>query len=445
MSHRKRSPKVPQKKKRQRVNKHNAKKPSFPRKNDLVAAIAPVELRCCAHCGCIIQNPRNKDYCSNECRLKARRIIDNDKVAENVTHGFWLKVQKMIKDSRDGLDSISGLCSIRDIVNLYSRLAWFQRSYNAVNDVLLINNKTGLPADKLQADLELQLGHLYPKNLGGRNDSCCFILSIKVINKAIGGCVFEPGSEWARKIFFSEKLISATQGQKMSGDLLKALVLKFGKNEVEEMIVSLSLPVFDKSTVRNYRQFETPLLDMMLKEFTRLNMGYLARTLQRFLFFHADKFGHYDEVIALACNIAMQTQDTHGLLNAIRCYRSDLGSRSGKNILERTSGYIDDEGNMRDIYEGSQLYDILERTRQAIKTILKVDALLRPQDMERLYKSLFSVTPDKFTLPQLPMIAKGSAFHPEHPQYQTAQASVRNYRHCPPPAKLLRKAPGSIN
>ncbi|HBV9477073.1 TPA: hypothetical protein MD958_005176 [Klebsiella pneumoniae] len=100
---------------------------------------------------------------------------------------------------------------------------------------------------------------------------------------------------------------------------------------------------------------------------------------------------------------------------------------------------------MRDIYEGSQLYDILERTRQAIKTILKVDALLRPKDMERLYKSLFSVTPDKFTLPQLPMVAKGSAFHPEHPQYQTAQASVRNYRHCPPPAKLLRKAPGSIN
>ncbi|HDZ1742692.1 TPA: hypothetical protein RRX53_005143, partial [Klebsiella pneumoniae] len=119
MSHRKRSPKVPQKKKRQRVNKHNAKKPSFPRKNDLAAAIAPVELRHCAHCGCIIQNPRNKDYCSNACRLKARRIIDNDKVAENVTHGFWLKVQKMIKGSRDGLDSITGLHSIRDIVNLY--------------------------------------------------------------------------------------------------------------------------------------------------------------------------------------------------------------------------------------------------------------------------------------------------------------------------------------
>lgn len=445
MSHKKRSRRTPQKNKRQRVNKSYAKKRPFPRKGDLAAIPAPVELRCCAHCGSIIQNPRNKDYCSNTCRLKAKRIIDNDKVAENVKHGFWIKVQKMIKGSRDGLDSVAGPDSIRDIVNLYSRLAWFQRSYNAVNDVLLIDSKTGLPVDKLKADLELQLGHIYPKNQGGRNDSCCFILSLKVINKAIGGCIFEPNSEWAREIFFSEKLINTIQKEKMTGDLLKALVLKFGKVEVEEMIVSLSLPVFDKSTTRNYRLVKKPLLDMMLKEFTRLNMGYLARALRHFLFIHNDKLDNYDEVIALASNIAMQTQDAHGLLNAIRCYRSDLGSRSGKNILERTSGYIDDEGYMRDIYEGSQLYDILERTRQAIKTILKVDALLRPQDMERLYKSLFSIAPDDFILPQLPMVAKGSVFHPEHLQYKSGQARVQNYRHCPPPAKLSRKVPGRIN
>ncbi len=141
----------------------------------------------------------------------------------------------------------------------------------------------------------------------------------------------------------------------------------------------------------------------------------------------------------------MQTQDTHGLLNVIRNYRSDLGSRSGKNIIERTSGYIDDDGNMRDICEGSQLYDILERTRQAIKTILSVDALLRPQDMVRLYKSLFSIAPEHFTLPQLPMVAKGSAFHPEHPQYKAAQFGVRNYRHCPPPTKLSRVTPESMS
>ncbi len=279
MSHRKRSPKVPQKKKRQHTNKSKAKMQPRIRKNDLAAIPAPVELRYCVHCGRVIQNPRNKNYCTNNCRTNAKRIIDNDTVAQNVTHGYWLKTQKMLKGSRDGLDSITGPDSIKEVINLYSRLALFQRSYNAVNDVILIDSKTGLPLSKLKPDLELQLGHLHPKNYGGRNDGCCFVLSLKAVNKAIGGCIFKPGSEWARKIFFSEKLVNVTQGEKMTGDLLKSLVIKFGKDEVEAMIVSLSLPMAEASVVRNYRRVDKPLLGMMMSEFTRLNMGYLARKL----------------------------------------------------------------------------------------------------------------------------------------------------------------------
>lgn len=417
-----------------------------PRKGDLAAIRPPVQIRICQLLGCgrIIQSSRNSDFCCNQCRFRFRRIIDDDDVVHKVKHSSWRKAQKMIQDSRDGDESFNDLWGIKKIIDLYARAARFQKGYNTIDGKRLIDKKTGNPQTKLTALIEIQLGHLYPKKYGGRSDPNCIVLSLKLVNKMIGSKTFKPSSKWAVRFFSPERLANEEKGKKMKGELLRTLVEKFGKEPVAEMVHSLKLSEHNPLEIREYHPVQKPLLTLMMSEFARLDMGYIAHSLRHFLHMKADMLGDYDEVIALACNIAIQTQDTHGLLDAIRRYDSALGSRSGKNIVERTSGYVGDDGIVRDICEGSQLYDILERTRQAIKQILKVDALLRPKDMESLYKSMFSVPPEDFKLQQLPMVARGSAFHPEHPDYKDKAVQTLGYRHCPPPAKAQRVVLGSM-
>jgi|GEM_PF-2502248 len=63
----------------------------------------------CHYKGCnkSLSDSRNKRFCSNECRHKAHRIIDDDNIIKLVKHSWWLNIESMLKNNPGGLGSIN--------------------------------------------------------------------------------------------------------------------------------------------------------------------------------------------------------------------------------------------------------------------------------------------------------------------------------------------------
>ncbi|EMA4780949.1 hypothetical protein U3C50_000640 [Providencia rettgeri] len=132
----------------------------------------------CERQGCeqFIKKTQNKRFCSNACRHRASRVVDNNLITKTIRHSYWRNTERFIQLNPKQMGSIDSLMDIAEMIGLYTRKAKYQKSY-----VKYAASEGGVI--KLSPFLSLDLCHFYPNSAGGKNTARNTILAPSKINR----------------------------------------------------------------------------------------------------------------------------------------------------------------------------------------------------------------------------------------------------------------------
>jgi len=292
---------------------YNGRKQNASRREERMKAI-------CHYKGCnkSLSNSRNKRFCSNECRHKAHRIIDDDNIVKLVKHSWWLNIESMLKNNPGGLGSINDPDDVVDILQLYRNKSRHQRAYNVLYDEW-IRGDDGLPLSRLRPWLELEVSHLYPNSKGGANISKNLLIAPKLINRMLKDTIppYTPEDEF-------RGFIAASHEEPVKTTLLKALTSRYGVDTVQialKRIRNLNFVDIEKPRrLFSINTFFSPPLEKLLKEET-LRLGHFKlRAAITALASHLsiESGGIDNELLAVACFHAMLKGDADSFLKEMQ-------------------------------------------------------------------------------------------------------------------------------
>ncbi|WP_140182444.1 hypothetical protein [Providencia stuartii] len=132
----------------------------------------------CERQGCkrYIKKTQNKRFCSNACRHRASRVVDNSLMTKTIRHSYWRNIERFIQLNPKQMGSIDSLTDIAEMIKLYTLKAKYQKSYVAYDE-------SEDEIVKLLPFLSLDLCHLYPNSLGGKNTGLNTLIAPTKINR----------------------------------------------------------------------------------------------------------------------------------------------------------------------------------------------------------------------------------------------------------------------
>ncbi|MGV4094401.1 hypothetical protein ACV8S3_23045 [Citrobacter freundii] len=281
----------------------------------------------CQYCGKSIANTRNKIFCSNECRHKGHRVIDDDFIIKLTKHSWWLSVESMLKNNPYGLGSINDPNDIVDLLSLYRIKAAHQKAYNVLNNEWVLNSD-GQPISHLRPWLELEVSHRYPNSKGGSNRTKNLLIAPKLINRMLKDTL----PLYTRADEFSG-LQAAQIGEPVKTTLLKELTVRYGCESVQTAINRIRFISFvDIKKPRRLFGVDTiarpPLEKLFQVESLRLGL-YKLRDAVTALAWHLNMMsgGIDNELLAIACFHALLKGDSEHFLAELQPLPEYLGSK----------------------------------------------------------------------------------------------------------------------
>uniref|UniRef100_UPI0036DA7F76 hypothetical protein n=1 Tax=Photorhabdus sp. RM322S TaxID=3342825 RepID=UPI0036DA7F76 len=267
---------------------------------------------------------RNKRFCSNECRHKAHRIIDDGSIVKLVKHSWWLRIESMLKNNPYGLGSINGPDDIARMMELYRIKARHQKAYNVLHNEWVLD-KHGKPLRHLRPLLELEICHRYPNAKGGANTVMNLLIAPTRINRMLKDSVphFEPGGQFnGIKTIQKERPVEKT--------LLKALSDQFGKESVQVALWQVKhvrfVDMMKRHALTSINTFDYPPLQGLLEsELLRLKLYELKEgvtVLAEHL--RMTSCGIDNELLAIGCFHALLKGDADSFLNRLSLLSSYL-------------------------------------------------------------------------------------------------------------------------
>ena len=328
-------------------------------------------------CGKSMADSRNKRFCSNECRHKAHRIIDDDNIVKLVTHSWWLRIESMLKNNPYGLGSINDTTDISRMMKLYGVKARHQRAYNVLNNKWVLGDD-GVPIKRLRPWLELEISHRYPNARGGANTAMNLFIAPTRINRMLKDSVphFEPGGQF-------NGIQAMQKEQPVEKTLLKALSDQYETEPVQAALWSVKhvrfVDMMKRHALTSINTFEHPPLQELLEsELLRLRLYELKRgvtVLAEHL--HMVSYGIDNELLAVACFHALLKGDADGFLKK----------------LSLLSSYLADNQTIPD---GMQLDDLYpwytSLLHQYMEHYFELD-MSSTEDRIAFYNSFFTVAP----------------------------------------------------
>lgn len=333
----------------------------------------------CQYKGCrkSMADSRNKRFCSNECRHKAHRIIDDDNIVKLVTHSWWLRIESMLKNNPCGLGSIHGPADIARMMELYGTKAVHQKAYNVLYGEWVLGDD-GEPIKRLRPWLELEISHRYPNARGGENTAMNLLIAPSRVNRMLKDSVphFEPGGQFNG--------IQATQQERpVEKTLLKALSEQYETEPVQEALWSVKhvhfADMMKRHALTSINTFDhPPLQGLLLSELVRLQLIELkdgVTVLSEHL--RMASCGIDNELLAVACFHALLKGDADGFLKK----------------LSLLSSYLADNQTIPDGMQKDGLYPWYTcQLHQYMRYYFELD-MSSTEDRIAFYNSFFTVAP----------------------------------------------------
>lgn len=364
--------------------------------------------RVCAHCKKTINNKKNKKYCSTECSYHAQRIIDDDFVTLLNNHTWFQTVTMMLRRSPWGIASVSGPKGIVSLIQSCAEVARFQRSFATT----AMDSKTGEIVKRLTPRMSVQLGHRYPAAAGGGNYRRALTKTPALINRKLQARVYGPVSPWGERHF--GKIIQLEEEKRpLKTRLLRQLAQQYPAQELIA-ILKRAEPALQYAGKSSDKPLPAePLLHMLVHELSQYGPKTCLLGLRDVLLRTPSIPGGWREILAVACFIALQTQDADGLLEelAVSPFRRTFPLRLNHGQREEDElnhGYT----QQRYFLYGSFICDILSKAEKAIQRCFGITMFTEPQKMNVIYRSMFHVVPDEFSLPPLELVLQSDPRHP---------------------------------
>lgn len=269
----------------------------------------------CNYCSISIAQSRNNKFCSLNCRNRARRLIDDNDIVSLHNHSWWISLESMLKANPKGLDSISGLNDIYEMMGLYFTKSNYQKPYNMFNGVF-ITDEYGERIKRFIHWFPLELSHRYPNSKGGANTVKNILIAPSLINRMIKDNLpfYKEGNPY-------NGIKAHGSGYSVSKTLLRALVEKFGKTAVKEALWCVKkMPFADITRPKNLILNTTsqPLKDLLLVELGRLHLSELRAAIKAISESPLICTDFLDaELIAASCFHALLTGDKDGFLDGL--------------------------------------------------------------------------------------------------------------------------------
>ncbi|WP_333012664.1 hypothetical protein [Kluyvera sichuanensis] len=287
-----------------------------------------------------LSDSRNKRFCSNECRHKAHRIIDDDNIVKLVKHSWWLNIESMLKNNPCGLGSINDPDDVADVLQLYRIKSCHQRAYNVLYGKWVMGDD-GLPLSRLRPWLELEVSHLYPNSKGGANISKNLLIAPKSINRMLKDTIprYIPTGEFSG-------VIATNHEEPVKTTLFKELIARYGADTVQNALKRLrKLNFVDIEKPRrliSINTFASPPLEKLLKEETLRLRHFRLR----------------EAITALAFHLSMESGGIDNELLAVASFHALLKGDSDNFLkdLKLLSGYLEKTETIPDYMRESGVY-----------------------------------------------------------------------------------------
>jgi len=280
----------------------------------------------CQYEGCAksMADSNNKRFCSNECRHKAHRIIDDDNIVKLSKHSWWLRTESILKNNPYGLGSIDDPTDIARMMGLYEIKAKHQRAYNVLNNEWVLD-VFGQPLKHLLPWLNLELCHRYPNARGGANTLMNLLIAPTRINRMLKDSVphFEPGGQF-------NGIQAMQKKQPVEKTLLKALSGQFGKEAVQVALWKVKhirfVDIRKRHALTSINTYDHPPLQRLLEsELLRLRLFELKEGVTLLAeHLHMVSCGIDNELLAIACFHALLKGDADSFLNKLSLLSSYL-------------------------------------------------------------------------------------------------------------------------
>lgn len=380
-----------------------------------------IPLSPCARTSCPNLAPPDKKYCGDQCSRLARRIIDDDDIVWLNDSSWMESTQAMIK--RHPLQFASLRCGDtdqpdRELMTLTALLEaavdaeYFQRG----EPVQTTGKKSPKWRLKLKPRMPVQLGHRYPASEGGSNARHALTLTPTLINKKLNARVFGPVTEWGEK-YFGESIRIQGKVILCKGGLLRQILTVSDKTQVTRVLRGSATKIARRQKSTKTELPVHPLMQMLLYEL-------LEHGPKDCLYGLNDIWSRlpagYDEIIAIACFIALQTQDADSLLKTLATHRGFRSHKGLSPLLLLQSAEVMDQqsdGSHHVLY-GTYAYDVLSKARKAIRRCFGIDYVKEPDKMVKIYQRMFTISRADFTLSPLVLLHRKDQRHPYYRRWR---------------------------
>jgi len=372
----------------------------------------------CVRQSCTNLAPPGKQYCNNECARLARRIIDDDGIMWLNASSWMRSTEAMVK--RHPLQFASLQCGDNDqpdrelmilaaLLEAAADVEYFQRGEGM--------QTTGKKSKKwrftLKPQMPVQLGHRYPASEGGSNARNALTLTPTLINKKLNARVFGPVTEWGKK-HFGESIRIQGKVIPCKGGLLRQILTVSNQTQVTRVLHGSATKIARRHKSTKTELPAHPLMQMLLHELLKHGPKDCLYGLAEVQPYLPDG---YDEIIAAACFIAIQTQDADSLLKILAIHRLFRSHRGISPLILQQSAVVMDQQteDSHHIIYGTYVYDVLSKARKAIRRCFGIDFVKDPDKMVKIYQRMFTRPPADFTLTPLVLLHRKD---PRHPYYQ---------------------------
>jgi len=266
---------------------------------------------------------------------------------------------------------------------------------------------------KLKPKMPVQLGHRYPASEGGSNARHALALTPTLINKKLNARVFGPVTEWGEK-YFGENIRIKGKVIPCKGGLLRQILTVSNQTQVTRVLRGSTMKISRRQKSTKTELPAHPLMQMLLHELLKHGPKDCLYGLKDILC--CLPVG-YNEIIAIACFIALQTQDVDSLLKTLAIHRLFRSHRGISPLIIQQSAVamnLQTEDSHRALY-GTYVYDVLSKARKAIRRCFGIDFVKDPDKMVKIYQRMFTRPPADFTLSPLVLLHRRD---PRHPYYQ---------------------------